>query len=275
MYEWDSFVDLRDRVIILTGGAGMLGREYALALAGAGAHVVIADTDVDSGAKVVAEADSREPGSGTFVETDVTSKASVQAMVARTLDARGRIDGLVNNAAIDPKFDTSHVGEHLDSFEDFPLEQWDRSVAVNLTGMFLCAQAVARPMLARRGGVIVNISSIYGLVGPDQRIYETPGMTTTLYKPVSYPVTKSAVLGLTRYLATYWSGKHIRVNTLTLGGVFGGHSDEFVRRYSSRTPLGRMANRNEYCGALLFLLSDASSYMTGANLVVDGGWTAW
>lgn len=270
MSERHSVFDLRDRVIILTGGAGMLGREYMLALAGAGAYVVVADTDTDAGPKVVAEA-----GSGMFTETDVTSKRSVEAMVSRTLDDVGRIDGLVNNAAIDPKFDPAHAGEHLDSFENFPLEQWNRSLAVNLTGMFLCAQAVARPMLARGSGVIVNVSSIYGLVGPDQRIYQAPGSTTTTYKPVIYPVTKSAVLGLTRYLATYWSGKNIRVNTLTPGGVYANHSAEFVRRYSDRTPLGRMADRDEYCGALLFLLSEQSSYMTGGNLVVDGGWTAW
>jgi NAD(P)-dependent dehydrogenase (short-subunit alcohol dehydrogenase family) len=268
--EKGDLFDLRDRVIILTGGGGMLGREYTLALAGAGAYVVIADTDVDAGTKVVAEA-----GSGMFIETDVTSKPAVEAMVTRTLTVNGRIDGLVNNAAIDPKFDPAHAGENLDSFENFPLEQWHHCVAVNLTGMFLCAQAVSRPMLARGGGVIVNVSSIYGLVGPDQRIYQTPGLTAPVYKPVIYSVTKSAVLGLTRYLATYWSGKNIRVNTLTPGGVYDGHSDEFVRRYSSRTPLGRMANREEFCGALMFLLSDSSSYMTGANLVVDGGWTAW
>jgi NAD(P)-dependent dehydrogenase (short-subunit alcohol dehydrogenase family) len=265
-----SVFDLRDRVIILTGGAGMLGREHMQALAGAGAYVVIADTDSDAGPKVVADA-----GSGMFVETDVTSKSSVEAMVSRTLEATGRIDGLVNNAAIDPKFDPEHADEHLDCFENFPLERWNHSVAVNLTGMFLCAQAVARPMLARGQGVIVNVSSIYGLVGPDQRLYEGHGSAAPSYKPVSYSVTKSAVLGLTRYLATYWSGKNIRVNTLTPGGVYANHSTEFVRRYSDRTPMGRMANRDEYCGALLFLLSDTSSYMTGANLVVDGGWTAW
>ena len=262
--------DLDDKVIVLTGGAGLLGREYALALAGTGASVVVADVDTDAGKGVVAEA-----GSGIFIETDVTSKASVEAMVAGALAHYGRIDGLVNNAAIDLKFDASHAGEHLDSFENFPLEEWDKGLSVNLTGMFLCAQAVARPMLACGGGVIVNISSIYGLVGPDQRIYERPDSPEPVYKPVIYSVTKSAVLGLTRYLATYWSGKNIRVNTLTLGGVYNDHSDEFVHRYSSRTPLGRMANREEYSDALLFLLSKSSSYMTGSNLIVDGGWTAW
>jgi 2-deoxy-D-gluconate 3-dehydrogenase len=271
----DELFDLSDRVAIITGGAGMLGREYALAMASMGAHVVIADTDHQAGARAVAEISEQAGGSATFIETDVSKKSSVQAMVMRTMAERGQIDILVNNAALDPKFDPEHALEYLGSFEDFPLERWERSLAVDLTGMFLCAQAVANPMLKRGRGVIVNISSIYGLVGPDQRIYDMLGPQQQAYKPVSYSVTKSAALGLTRYLATYWAGKNIRVNSLTLGGVYNGHDDEFKRRYSYHTPMARMANRWEYRGALLFLISDASSYMTGANLVVDGGWTAW
>jgi NAD(P)-dependent dehydrogenase (short-subunit alcohol dehydrogenase family) len=275
MSQIDRLFDLHGRVAILTGGAGLLGREYALALASMGAQVVIADTDVQGGTKVVTEIVEGWGSNATLIETDVSSKASVQAMVKRTLAEIGRIDILINNAAIDPKFDHQHVGEHGSSFEEYPLEQWNRSIAVNLTGMFLCAQAVAKPMLARGRGVVVNVSSTYGLVGPDQRIYAEPGAQQQRYKPVAYSVTKSAVLGLTRYLAAYWAGKNIRVNTLTLGGVFNGHDDEFTQRYSERTPLERMATPSEYCGAMLFLVSDASSYMTGANLVVDGGWTAW
>ena len=209
-------------------------------------------------------------------QVDVTDKESVARLVRQTLDEFGHIDGLVNNAAIDPKFDQQNAGHHTQGFEDFPLDLWDQSLAVNLTGMFLCAQAVAPVMLAREQGVIVNVSSIYGVVGPDQRLYERDDeKTPPVFKPVTYSVTKSAVFGFTKYLATYWAGRGIRVNTLTLGGVFNDHDLEFVRRYSERTPLRRMAHRSEYCEALLFLLSEASSYMTGSNLVIDGGWTAW
>src|SRR5262245_1002677 len=258
--------DLGGRVAILTGGAGLLGREYALALSQAGARVVIADTDIESGLKVAREV-QQECGAAIFIETDVSSKSSVESMVAQTLKQWQRIDILINNAALDPKFDPVNASTHIGSFEDYPLELWNKSVAVNLTGMFLCAQAVAKPMLASCRGVIVNISSIYGLVGPDQRIYQKANVHERACKPVTYSVTKSATLGLTRYLATYWAGQNIRVNTLTPGGVFNGHDDEFTQRYSQRTPIGRMARSSEYCGALLFLVSDASSYMTGANLV--------
>lgn len=267
---------LDDRVVIITGGAGMLGAEYARAVALAGGRPVIADVSAEA-AERVASGIEAECGRAPFCShVDVANRASVLAMVDRVLDRHGRIDGLVNNAALDPKFDAQHAAEHTQAFEQYPLEAWNLALGVNLTGMFLCAQAVAPAMLAQGKGVIVNISSTYGLVGPDQRLYETgdPG-SPTAFKPVTYSVTKAGVLGLTRYLATYWAGKGIRVNSLTPGGVYNEHDTGFVRRYSYRTPLGRMAEREEYNGSLLYLLSDASSYMTGANLVVDGGWTAW
>lgn len=268
--------DVSGRVVIVTGGAGLLGREYARALIEAGASVVIAD--VDASAVDAVASDVRTSGSGGVlgVVVDVTSESSVADLVRRTVDAFGRIDGLVNNAALDPKFDRGRAGEHVTTFEQYPLELWNQALAVNLTGSFLCAREVAPIMLAQQRGTIVNVSSIYGLVGPDQRLYEPPDADAPRqFKPVAYSVTKSGVLGLTHYLSAYWSGRGIRVNTLTPGGVFNDQPPEFVARYSARTTLGRMAHRDEYCGALLFLLSDASSYMTGSNLVVDGGWTAW
>jgi NAD(P)-dependent dehydrogenase (short-subunit alcohol dehydrogenase family) len=272
MKDW---FDVSDRTVIVTGGAGLLGRQYGHALVEAGARVVLADIDGDR-AEAVAEDLSGGSKRATGLAVDVTDEASVADLVRTTVATFGGIDGLVNNAALDPKFHRSPDAQLAATFENYPLDLWNRSLAVNLTGMFLCAREVAPAMLAQKRGVIVNVSSTYGLVGPDQRLYESerPGAPRE-FKPVAYSVTKSGVLGFTRYLAAYWAGTGIRVNTLTPGGVLDDQPPEFVRRYGARTPLGRMAERDEYCGALLFLLSDASSYMTGSNLVVDGGWTAW
>jgi NAD(P)-dependent dehydrogenase (short-subunit alcohol dehydrogenase family) len=266
--------DLGGRVAIVTGGAGLLGKGYCHTLAAAGAHVAIADID-EAKAKELAEDVLRVNGIQALGwPTDVSDPNSVQKMAEEVMHRFGRIDILVNNAALDPKFDREHEGKHTSRFEDFPFEAWQQALAVNVTGMFLCAQAVSGPMLEAGKGVIVNVSSTYGLVGPDQRLYQREDQPTQ-YKPVTYSVSKAAVIGLTRYLATYFAGKGIRVNTLTPGGVFAGHDEEFVRRYSAKTVLGRMAQPEEMSQALLFLVSDASSYMSGANLVVDGGWTAW
>jgi 2-deoxy-D-gluconate 3-dehydrogenase len=266
--------ELTGRVAILTGGAGLLGRSHARTLAAAGATVVIADIDRRAGETAAEEVSGAIGVECRAIETDVTDPGSVRAMVESTLGLRGRIDILVNNAALDPKFDSEHAGEHGSRFEDLSLEDFQQSLAVNVNGMFLCAQAVAPAMRQAGRGVIINVSSTYGLVGPDQRLYQREGQPPQ-YKPVTYSVSKAAALGLTRYLATYFAGTGIRVNSLTPGGVFADHDEEFVRRYSAKTVLGRMATAEEISNALLFLVSDASSYMTGANLVVDGGWTAW
>jgi NAD(P)-dependent dehydrogenase (short-subunit alcohol dehydrogenase family) len=270
----DTF-DVSGRTVIVTGGAGLLGREYGRALVDAGAHVVLADIVEKAVGRAAAALEGRK-GRALGVGVDVSDEGSVANLVRVTLERFGRIDGLVNNAALDPKMDRGRTSRLDLTFERYPLELWNRSLAINLTGMFLCAREVAPAMLTQRSGVIVNVSSTYGLVAPDQRLYESddPGRPRE-YKPVDYSVTKSGVLGFTRYLAAYWAGTGIRVNTLTPGGVLNEQPVEFVRRYASRTPIGRMADRHEYSGALLFLLSDASAYMTGSNLVVDGGWTAW
>jgi 2-deoxy-D-gluconate 3-dehydrogenase len=272
--------DLTGRVAVITGGAGLLGTEFCRTLASAGARVVIADLDVQAASQLAEALNSDFPPAGDrptrralAVETDVSSPRSTREMVARALESFGRLDILVNSAVLDPKFDPEHGG-HTNAFEDYPLEAWNQALAVNLTGVFLCCQAAVRPMLAQGSGVIINLSSIYGLAGPDQRLYQQPGQPPQ-FKPVYYPVTKSGVLGLTSYLATYFAGRNIRVNTLTPGGVYNGHDEDFVRAYSARAVLGRMAAKDDMNGALLFLASDASAYMTGANLVVDGGWTAW
>ena len=295
MHPLPDLFDLTGRVALVTGGSGLLGAQFCRTLAAAGAAVVIADLD-QAAASILANAIAADGGQALVSRTDVTSPASVQAMLEATLADFGRLDILVNSAALDPKFDPASLKKYdqelntpnsylltPDSspltpnsipFEDYPLEQWNQALAVNLTGAFLCCQAAARPMLAGGGGVMVNLSSIYGLAAPDQRMYQRPGGPPQ-YKPAYYSVTKAGILGLTKYLAAYYAGKNIRVNALSPGGVYNGHDDEFVQAYSSRAVLGRMAEKDEMNGALLFLVSDASKYMTGANLVVDGGWTTW
>lgn len=269
---FDKF-NLKDRTAVVTGGAGLLGKEFCRTLAQAGALVVVADLN-ETAAQQVADTLNREGLRACAVSVDVTSPESVRAMVSAALDASGRLDVLVNSAAKDPKFDSSQQGQHGNTFEDFPVDAWREALDVNLTGMFLCCQAAVRPMVAQDHGSIINICSTYGLVGPDQRIYEKPGQPRQ-YKPAYYSVTKSGVLGMTRYLATYFAGKNVRANALTPGGIYNNHDELFNDNYSARTVIGRMAHLDEMNGALLFLASDASSYMTGSNLVVDGGWTAW
>jgi 2-deoxy-D-gluconate 3-dehydrogenase len=277
-------------VAVVTGGAGLLGSEFCRTLSGAGAAVLVADLN-EAAASRLADDISRGGGRAGAVQVDVTSPESARAMVAVALDTYGRLDILVNSAALDPKFDPESLGrttKDQDSstpnsdllnpnslpFEDYPLDLWNQALSVNLTGAFLCSQAAAKAMLAQGGGVMVNLSSIYGLAAPDQRMYQRPGQPAQ-YKPAYYPVTKAGILGLTKYLAAYYAGKNIRVNALSPGGVYNGHDEEFVQAYSARAVLGRMAEKDEMNGALLFLVSDASKYMTGANLVVDGGWTTW
>ena len=264
---------LTGKTAIVTGGIGLLGKEFCRTLAEAGASVLVADLNGDAAEAYAAELRSKGYDAG-FARVNVTDPESVQAMVGCSVDLFGSVDILVNSAAMDPKFDQSQAGQHGSTFEDFPVDAWRQAVDVNLTGMFLCCQAAAREMVKKNTGVLINICSTYGLVGPDQRIYIRPGEPRRV-KPVYYSVTKAGVLGLVHYLATYYAGTKIRVNALTPGGVFNQHDDLFAKNYSSRTVLGRMANLDEMNGALLFLASEASSYMTGSNLVVDGGWTAW
>lgn len=264
---------LNGQVAIVTGGAGLLGSQFCRTLAEAGASVLAADYNEKEATELANKLHS-EKLSVNACGVDVTDPESVKQMVDRCLMDFGRLDVLVCSAARDPKFDPTHHEQTSNAFETFPLESWRQALDVNLTGLFLCAQAAVKPMLDQDHGVIINICSTYGLVGPDQRIYIKPGKPTQ-YKPVYYSVTKAGVLGLTHYLATYYAGKNIRVNALTPGGVYNQHDEQFTQNYSSRTVLGRMARNDEMNGALLFLASDASSYMTGANLVVDGGWTAW
>lgn len=269
---------LDGRVAMVTGGAGLLGRRYCEALLQAGARVIVGDLNA-----AAATALASELGEGAIgLTVDVTDPDSVQMTVNQGATQFGRLDILVNNAALTVRGGSEHLAaaDYFAPFEEYRLDVWNQALSVNLTSMLLCAQAAGRQMLKQSpsGGVIVNIASTYGVVAPDPRLYEgvkSPYADTGFNTPVSYAVTKTAVLGLTRYLATYWGSKNIRVNALTPHGVFDNHDETFVRNFVYRSPMGRMARNDEYRGALLFLVSDASSYMTGANLIVDGGWTAW
>jgi NAD(P)-dependent dehydrogenase (short-subunit alcohol dehydrogenase family) len=260
--------DLSGRVALVTGGAGLLGGEHAAALADAGARVVLGDLDLD-----VARARAKELGKAvSAVRLDVTDPASVRAAQQEI----GKVHVLVNNAAIDAKVDAGGLVE-TSRFEHFALEQWEREFRVGLTGAFLCSQAFGGWMAANQGGVILNIASDLSVFAPDQRIYRKQGLPEERQpvKPVTYSAIKHGLVGLTRYLATYWAGKNVRVNALSPGGVFAGQPKDFVRRLSDLIPLGRMARRDEYRAAVQFLCSEASSYMTGQNVVMDGGRSVW
>jgi NAD(P)-dependent dehydrogenase (short-subunit alcohol dehydrogenase family) len=268
--------DLTGRVAVVTGGVGLLGAEFCRTLAEAGAAVVVVDLNA-SASQAVADSLTKSGFKVLAVPTDITQPEAVNALVEKTLSTFGRLDILVNSAALDPKFDPEAVSKGITpgAFEDYPLDLWNSALNVNLTGMFLMTQACVKPMIAQgKKGSIINICSTYGLNGPDQRIYVKEGKRVA-FKPVYYTVTKAGVMGFTKYLAAYYADTEIRVNALTPGGVFNNHEDYFVKNYSAKTILGRMAHKDEMNGALLFLASDASSYMTGNNVVVDGGWTAW
>lgn len=266
---------LEGRVAVVTGAAGLLGREHAAALAGAGASVVLGDVD-GAGARAAAADVEREHGVAALgLPLDVTSPESVASARAHVLSAFGRIDVLVANAAINDRVEGAALDVDASRPERFPVEAFRRALDVNVTGVFLCAQQFGAVMAERGSGSIVTVSSTYGLVAPDQGLYRRPDGTQAFWKSPAYPAAKAAVLGLTRFLAASWGSRGVRVNALCPGGVENGQEPWFVEAYSRRTPLGRMASRDDYRGAVVFLASDASRYMTGASLVVDGGWTAW
>jgi 2-deoxy-D-gluconate 3-dehydrogenase len=268
--------DLTGRVAIVTGGGGQLGAEFCKTMVEAGATAVVVDLNA-SASQGTADTLTKSGYKALAIPTDITKPESVNAMVEKVLAEFGRIDVLVNSAALDPKFDPDAAKKGImpGAFEDYPLDLWNSALNVNLTGMFLVTQACVKPMVAQgKKGSIINICSTYGLNGPDQRIYIKDGQRVA-FKPVYYTTTKAGVMGFTKYLAAYYASTEIRVNALTPGGVFNNHEDYFVKNYSAKTIMGRMAKKDEMNGALLFLASDASSYMTGNNVVVDGGWTAW
>lgn len=266
---------LDQRVFVITGGAGLLGPEHAIAIAEAGGVPVLADIRVEEAERAAAEVE-RATGAKCFaLGLDVTSQASCRAALARVLELCGRVDGLVNNAARNPKVEGG--GLSTARFETFALEAWQQDLAVGLTGAFLTSQVFGQHFAEQRGGVIVNVASDLGIIAPDQRIYRQPGLAPEEQptKPVTYSVVKGGLILFTKYLSTYYAEQGVRVNALCPGGVYAGQPDEFVAKLTNLIPMGRMARRDEYRAALVFLCSDASSYMTGSSLVVDGGRTVW
>lgn len=260
---------LDGQVALVTGGAGILGRRFCAGLAEAGGRVAVVDLDEVSAKAVAAEIGDGAHGFG----CDVSDSASVRTCVDAVADHFGRIDILLNNAATK----TANVRDFFAPFEDYSIDTWREVMAVNIDGMFLMAQAVGKVMLAGgKGGRIVQTASIYGLVGPDARIYDgSDYLGGPINTPAVYSASKAAVVGLTKWLATHWAKDGIRVNCLVPGGVGSGQNSTFGDLYSARVPMGRMAEADEMVGPMLFLASDASSYVTGQVLAADGGWTAW
>ena len=272
----EALFDLSGRIAVITGGSGLLGYQHAEVIAAAGGIPVLVDLAVaqpqDKARTLAATYGVQAVG---YV-ADITSQADVRALLGTVLDEFGAVDILINNAANNPRVE-SNENAAWSRLENFPLEAWDADLAVGLTGAFLCSKVIGTEMARRGRGVILNVASDLAVIGPDQRLYRQEGLADDQQpvKPVTYSVVKTALVGLTRYLATYWAEAGIRVNAISPGGVENGQSDAFVSLLNSRIPLARMARLNEYQGAVLFLCSDASSYMTGANLIIDGGRSTW
>jgi NAD(P)-dependent dehydrogenase (short-subunit alcohol dehydrogenase family) len=262
---------LDKKVVVVTGGTGILGSLYCKRLAEAGAKVVIADIDKSKCESLANEINVTGQCSSVAMAVDLSNESSVVQWAKRIIDELGTVDVLINNAAAkSPNF--------FAPLDSFPLEDWNKVMAVNVTGIFLASRELGSFMAKQGKGSIINISSIYGLVGPDQRIYEGSwyeDLGGAINTPLIYSASKGAVIAMTKYMATYWGCRGVRTNTLTPGGVSSGQNSIFNEKYSSRVPMGRMATAEEMVGALLFLASDASSYVNGQNIIIDGGWTAW
>jgi NAD(P)-dependent dehydrogenase (short-subunit alcohol dehydrogenase family) len=274
-----SRYNLKGRTALVTGAAGLLGRQHVIALTEAGARVVVTDIALrQADATVVALREGAPSADLVSAAIDVTSQESIRAAHDQLANRGIIVDILVNNAAIDPKVTSTPGVMHSSRFEAFPVPQWQTEIAVGLTGAMLCSQVFGGEMAKRRRGVILNIASDLGVIAPDQRLYRQPDVTREEeqpVKPVTYSVIKHGLIGLTKYLATYWADCGVRVNAISPGGVFNNQDPAFVDKLTRLIPMGRMADVDEYRAAVQFLCSDASSYMTGQNLVMDGGRSVW
>lgn len=270
--------DLKDKVIIITGGAGFLGQKHAEAVAEFKGVPILLDL-LQGQAKTAATSIAREYGvNSSGMGVDITSEALVSECCQAVLKKYGKIDVLINNAANNPRVEKDKDGLNFSRLENFKLETWDQDLAVGLTGAFLCSKHFGNAISQNHnGGTIINISSDLGLISPDQRLYhkERVAEDEQNVKPVTYSVVKAGLIGLTRYLATYWADKNVRCNALCPGGVYNKQNEDFLQKLKNLVPLGRMARVDEYKGAIVFMASDASSYMNGAILSIDGGRTTW
>ena len=273
----DSF-RLDGQLVVITGGAGLLGRKHAEAILDAGGTPILIDVNSEKLRDVERDLKSRYDRSVGTDRVDITNETAVlEAKKKIESDWKKPVSVLINNAAIDPKLDSARSDKVMSRLENFPIEQWYTEIGVGLTGSLICAKVFGTQMAKNGKGVILNIASDLGVVAPDQRLYQTPGIAddSQNVKPVTYSVIKHGLIGLTKYLATYWADRGVRTNAFAPGGVFNNHPDEFVQKISNLIPMKRMADKDEYKAAVLFLCSDASSYMNGATLVMDGGRSIW
>lgn len=270
--------DLSGRVVVITGGGGLLGPLHGEAIAEAGGTVVLLDLENSPVTAKAAKIAAENEGRCVALAGDVTNPASIEASLSRVLSDFGRVDAIINNAANDPKTDSdSQIDVEFSRVESFPIDMWQNDIAVGLTGAFLCAKIYGGHMAAHGGGSIVNIASDLSIISPDQRIYRKAGVKEKQQpvKPISYSAVKAGLAGITRYLATYWAREGVRVNAISPAGIYNDHDEEFERRLSDLIPMARMGRQDELKGAILFLCSDASSFVTGHNLAIDGGRTIW
>lgn len=276
MKKADNFFSLKDKVIIITGAAGLLGQKHAEAIAIYGGNPILLDLSLDKVNKLSEDLNYKYSIKSKGFQVDITIESEIEANVSAVINEYGRIDGLINNAAVNPKVE-SKEDSNFSRLETFSLGQWNDDISVGLTGAFLCAKHYGFAISENSyGGSIINISSDLGKVAPDQRLYRIEGLPDEKQpvKPVSYSVVKTGLIGLTRYLSTYWPQKNVRCNTICLGGVENNQDESFIRSINDRIPLGRMAKSDEYMGSIVWLLSDSSSYMNGSTVTIDGGRTS-